>query len=70
MNIYFSEDEMVEYLLNKGYVISCEVEDVSENIYQNVFVDSQRVVVKAYKGSHSSYLSEAFNLEIKKQILS
>ncbi|TWI22173.1 hypothetical protein [Sphingobacterium siyangense] len=69
MQLYFTEDEMAEFLLARGYVIMMAVEELEVNTYQNVFLQEQKEVIKAFKGNYSDDLQEAFKRELKTKIL-
>ncbi|WP_286767180.1 MULTISPECIES: hypothetical protein [Sphingobacterium] len=69
MDLYFTEDEMAEYLLARGYVIMMAVEEVEVNTYQNVFLQEQIEVITVFKDNDSFTLKNAFDKELKKQLL-
>lgn len=68
MQIHFTDDEKVEFLLSLGYMIMDTVEEYEHNIYQNQFITKNRVIIKAYKEEFDD-LDRAFEKEIKNKLL-
>lgn len=68
MQIHFTEDEMADFLLARGYMICVRIEEYEENVYQNRFITMQRVVAEAIKDASVWVLREAFEMEMKQRL--
>ncbi|MDM1048037.1 hypothetical protein HX018_07290 [Sphingobacterium hotanense] len=68
MVLDFSEDDMVDYLLQQGFIISFRVEVFDENIYQNVFSPTFRIIIEAIKNNELMPLETAFKKQLLNQI--
>ena len=69
MNLEFSDEEMEEYLLNRGFVILDAVIEEDENIYQNVFKTSLKIIKKVYLEGEFHPIDKIFKRELIKQLL-
>ena len=68
MALEFSEEDMVDFLLRWGFVISFKIEAFEENVYQNVFTSSLRIVIEATKDGNMMSLETAFKKQLLNQI--
>lgn len=69
LNMHFSHDEMIDYLLGRGYVLYQGQREVEDNVYQNVFVASVQYRERVWKDGIEFRVEEAFRLELKSKIL-
>lgn len=69
MNIHFTTDEMIDYLLERGYVLYQGTITVEENVYQNVFVPSVEYIERVWKDGTEQTIEAAFRDEMKTKLL-
>lgn len=69
MQLHFTEDEMTDFLLSRGYVVCVRGEVYEVNTYQNRFVEDFRVIVEAIKDDMVQPIERAFEKEFKQQLL-
>lgn len=69
LNLHFTTDEMIDYLLDRGYVLYQGQREVEDNVYQNVFVPRIEYRERILKDGKEYGVEEAFHLEIKRKII-
>lgn len=69
LTLFFSLDEKKGFLHKKGYTILRETVEKEMSVYQNVFQNVLSAHDIAIKDGERFEIHEAFNQEIKKQIL-
>ena len=69
MQIDFTEDDMIEFLLVRGYVLYQGQREVEDNVYQNVFISRITVVQTVFKHDKEYRIREAFEREFKNELI-
>ena len=69
VKLYFSEDEMREFLLSRGWVMQVVPEETEVNVYQNVFVPEVLLMEYFFKDGRRELLVQAFREEMKLKLL-
>lgn len=69
LELYFSEDEIRDFLLSRGWVMQVVEEETEVNVYQNVFVAERRVMEYFFKDGKRYSLAQAFREEMKLKLL-
>lgn len=69
LTLFFSLDEKKAFLHKKGYTIIREPVEKEMSVYQNVFQNVLSAHDVAVKGNEKLDIHQAFNQEIKKQLL-
>lgn len=69
LELYFTEDEMRDFLMSRGWVMQL-IEEVEEiNVYQNVFVPQRLLMEYFFKDGRRELLQQAFREEMKLKFL-
>ena len=69
LELYFSEDEMREFLLSRGWVMQTVEEEEEINVYQNVFIPRKLLMEYFFKDGRRELLVQAFREEMKLKLL-
>ena len=69
LELYFSEDEMREFLLSRGWVMQAVEEEEEINVYQNVFIPRKLLMEYFFKDGRRELLVQAFREEMKLKLL-
>jgi len=69
LKLYFTDDEMREFLLSRGWVMQVVEEESEVNVYQNVFVPQRLLMEYFFKDGRRESLAQAFREEMKLKLL-
>lgn len=69
LELYFTEDEMRDFLMSRGWVMQVIEEESDINVYQNVFVPQRLLMEYFFKDGRQELLAQAFREEMKLKLL-
>jgi len=69
MKIDFTEDEMIDFLLMRGYILYQGQIETVERIYQNRFETHLQVVQTVFKQGKEYQINDAFQREFKQELI-
>lgn len=69
LQLHFTEQEIIDYLIEAGYEISREMVEHQEHVHGSRFTHDWRWVSTASKGKHTGPIEEVFKQVIKDKLL-
>ena len=69
LKLYFSPDQMRDFLLLRGWVMQTVEEEEEINVYQNVFIPRTLLMEYYFKDNRRLLLEQAFREEMTLKLL-